>query len=139
MVQPSLTELGSRPRLRSTRSGMPVLFALGLLASYAEAPRNLGFMAETEKQVEEKSAPGRGTPAYPAAEQDARSRQIVQKMKDDGPSTIASAETASGVPLPWPSQGRHARAMSGHERRQRIGSEGGDACRLGASKCCDAQ
>ncbi|KAG0755120.1 hypothetical protein G6F22_020714 [Rhizopus arrhizus] len=46
-----LTELGSRPSLLN-----PVWyagsFALGVLASYAGVPRNLGFMAETERQVE---------------------------------------------------------------------------------------
>ena len=46
-----LSELGSRPSLLN-----PVWyagsFALGVVASYAGVPRNLGFMAETERQVE---------------------------------------------------------------------------------------
>lgn len=92
-----LTELGSRPSLLN-----PVWyagsFALGVLASYAGVPRNLGFMAETERQVEAHLDGHLRT----LPEQDARSRQIVQKMKEDEAQHRASAEAAGGVPLPGP-------------------------------------
>ncbi|CAB3842897.1 2-polyprenyl-3-methyl-6-methoxy-1,4-benzoquinone monooxygenase [Achromobacter sp. CF-sbj1-Ac2-l] len=101
-----LTELGSRPSLLN-----PVWyagsFALGLLAGYAGAPRNLGFMAETEKQVEAHLEGHLRT----LPEQDTRSRQIVQKMKDDEAQHRASAEAAGGVPLPGPVKAA-MRAMS---------------------------
>lgn len=101
-----LTELGSRPSLLN-----PVWyagsFALGLLAGYAGAPRNLGFMSETEKQVEAHLEGHLRT----LPEQDARSRQIVQKMKDDEAQHRASAEAAGGVPLPGPVKAA-MRAMS---------------------------
>ncbi|MGE8686335.1 MAG: 2-polyprenyl-3-methyl-6-methoxy-1,4-benzoquinone monooxygenase [Achromobacter sp.] len=92
-----LTELGSRASLLN-----PVWyagsFALGVLASYAGVPRNLGFMAETEKQVEAHLESHLRT--LPV--QDERSRQIVQKMKEDEAQHRASAEEAGGVPLPLP-------------------------------------
>lgn len=101
-----LTELGSRPSLLN-----PVWyagsFALGVLASYAGVPRNLGFMAETEKQVEAHLEEHLRT--LPV--QDERSRQIVQKMKEDEAQHRASAEAAGGVPLPAPVKGA-MRAMS---------------------------
>jgi len=92
-----LTELGSRPSLLN-----PVWyagsFALGVLASYAGVPRNLGFMAETERQVEAHLEEHLRT--LPV--QDERSREIVRKMKDDEAEHRASAERAGGVPLPGP-------------------------------------
>ncbi|MFD4837241.1 2-polyprenyl-3-methyl-6-methoxy-1,4-benzoquinone monooxygenase [Achromobacter sp. NPDC058515] len=92
-----LDELGSRPSLLN-----PVWyagsFALGVLASVAGVPRNLGFMAETEKQVEAHLEEHLRT--LPV--QDERSRQIVQKMKEDEAQHRASAEEAGGVPLPAP-------------------------------------
>jgi ubiquinone biosynthesis monooxygenase Coq7 len=101
-----LTELGSRPSLLN-----PVWyagsFALGVLASYAGVPRNLGFMAETEKQVEAHLEEHLRT--LPV--QDERSRQIVQKMKEDEAQHRASAEAAGGVPLPGPVKAA-MRAMS---------------------------
>jgi ubiquinone biosynthesis monooxygenase Coq7 len=68
------------------------------MASVAGVPRNLGFMAETEKQVEAHLDEHLRT--LPV--QDERSRQIVQKMKDDEAQHRASAEQAGGVPLPAP-------------------------------------
>ncbi|EHK63960.1 2-polyprenyl-3-methyl-6-methoxy-1,4-benzoquinone monooxygenase [Achromobacter arsenitoxydans] len=92
-----LTELGSRPSLLNPLwyAGS---FALGVMASVAGVPRNLGFMAETEKQVEAHLEEHLRT--LPV--QDERSRQIVQKMKDDEAQHRASAEEAGGVPLPAP-------------------------------------
>jgi ubiquinone biosynthesis monooxygenase Coq7 len=101
-----LTELGSRPSLLN-----PVWyagsFALGVLASYAGVPRNLGFMAETERQVEAHLEEHLRT--LPV--QDERSREIVRKMKDDEAEHRASAERAGGVPLPGPVKAA-MRAMS---------------------------
>ena len=101
-----LSELGSRPSLLN-----PVWyagsFALGVVASYAGVPRNLGFMAETERQVEA-HLDGHLQTLPP---QDERSRQIVRKMKEDEAHHRASAEAAGGVPLPAPVRGA-MRAMS---------------------------
>ncbi|CPO84455.1 ubiquinone biosynthesis protein [Bordetella pertussis] len=96
--------LGSRPSLLN-----PFWYtgSLGVLASYAGVPRNLGFMAETERQVEAHlDGHLRTLPV-----QDQRSRDIVQKMKEDEAQHRASAERAGGVPLPAPVRGA-MRAMS---------------------------
>ncbi|CAM3638191.1 2-polyprenyl-3-methyl-6-methoxy-1,4-benzoquinone monooxygenase [Bordetella sputigena] len=82
-------------------------FGLGLLASRAGVRRNLGFMAETERQVEAhldshlKSLPA----------QDHRSRQVVDQMKQDEINHRVSAERAGAAPLPWPVRGA-MRALS---------------------------
>lgn len=101
-----LTELGSRPSLLNPLwyAGS---FALGVMASVAGVPRNLGFMAETEKQVEAHLEEHLRTLPVP----DERSRQIVQKMKDDEAQHRDSAEQAGGVPLPVPVKAA-MRAMS---------------------------
>lgn len=95
-----LDELGSRPSLLNPLwyAGS---FALGVAASVAGVPRNLGFMAETERQVEAHLDSHLRT----LPEQDARSRQIVRQMKDDEAGHRASAERAGGVPLPAPVRG----------------------------------
>jgi ubiquinone biosynthesis monooxygenase Coq7 len=101
-----LDELGSRPSLLNPLwyAGS---FALGMLAGVAGASRNLGFMAETERQVEAhldghlKSLP----------DHDARSRQIVRQMRDEEAAHRASAERAGGVSLPAPVRGA-MKAMS---------------------------
>jgi ubiquinone biosynthesis monooxygenase Coq7 len=90
-----LGELRSRPSLLN-----PLWYAgsfgLGLAASFAGVPRNLGFMAETEKQVEDhldahlKSLP----------DGDERSRKIVAQMKEDEIGHRHSAEAAGAVPVP---------------------------------------
>jgi len=101
-----LDELGSRPSLLNPLwyAGS---FALGALASRAGTARNLGFMAETERQVEAHlDGHLRSLP-----DTDQRSRQIVHKMKDDEAQHRASAEQAGGVPLPAPVRGA-MRAMS---------------------------
>lgn len=101
-----LDELGSRPSLLN-----PLWYAgsftLGMLASYAGAPRNLGFMAETERQVEEHLDGHLRT----LPEKDARSREIVGQMKEDESKHRTRAEDAGGVPLPAPIRGA-MRAMS---------------------------
>jgi ubiquinone biosynthesis monooxygenase Coq7 len=92
-----LEELGSRP------SALNPLWYAGAFAIGAVAGRlgdrvSLGFMAETERQVEQHLAGH--LERLPA--QDARSRAIVAVMKDD---EVAHAETAlrmGGVGLPRP-------------------------------------
>lgn len=92
-----LEELNSRPSLLNPLwyAGS---FSLGVIASRAGIPRNLGFMAETERQVEqhlddhlEKLPP-----------QDTRSRQIVEQMRDDEIEHRTTAETHGAIPLPGP-------------------------------------
>ncbi|MDQ8033772.1 demethoxyubiquinone hydroxylase family protein [Bordetella genomosp. 1] len=101
-----LRELGSRPSLMN-----PVWyagsFALGVLASVAGVPRNLGFMAETERQVEAHLDEHLKT--LPPA--DARSREVVQQMKIDEIGHRTTAERAGAVPLPGPIKAA-MRAMS---------------------------
>ena len=101
-----LKELGSRPSLLN-----PLWYAgsftLGVLASYAGVPRNLGFMAETERQVEEHL----DSHLQKLPETDQRSREIVGQMKEDEARHRASAEDAGGVSLPAPVRGM-MRAMS---------------------------
>ncbi|MCD0504542.1 2-polyprenyl-3-methyl-6-methoxy-1,4-benzoquinone monooxygenase [Bordetella petrii] len=101
-----LEELGSRPSLLNPLwyAGS---FALGALASRAGTARNLGFMAETERQVEAHL----DSHLHKLPDTDERSRQIVRKMKDDEAQHRDSAERAGGVPLPAPVRGA-MRAMS---------------------------
>ncbi len=101
-----LQELGSRPSLLNPFWYVGS-FALGVAASVAGVPRNLGFMAETERQVEAHLEEHLST--LPPA--DERSRQIVRQMKDDEAGHRESAERAGGVPLPAPVRGI-MRAMS---------------------------
>ena len=95
-----LAELQSRPSLLNPLwyAGS---FALGVLASYGGPAWNLGFMAETERQVEH-HLEGH-LQVLPAG--DARSREIVQKMKEDDAAHRLSAENAGGVSLPAPVRG----------------------------------
>ncbi len=95
--QQRLKELDSRVSLLN-----PIWYAgslaLGVLASRAGERYNLGFMAETERQVEAhleghlKSLPA----------QDARSRQIVTQMRDDEIKHRRTAQQQGGVELPFP-------------------------------------
>lgn len=98
--QQRLRELDSRPSLLN-----PVWyagsFALGVLAARAGVARNLGFMAETERQVEahlddhlERLPPS-----------DTRSRKIVEQMKQDEIGHRVTAERAGAVGMPAPVRG----------------------------------
>jgi ubiquinone biosynthesis monooxygenase Coq7 len=92
-----LRELDSRPSLLN-----PVwyagAFALGMLASRAGSAQSLGFMAETERQVEA-HLEGHLTD-LPVA--DVRSRAIVEKMKQDEAKHRVSAENRGAQVLPKP-------------------------------------
>lgn len=73
-------------------------FTLGLLAGYAGVPRNLGFMAETERQVEA-HLDGHLKDMAPA---DRASRRVIEQMKADEIEHRMTAERAGGQPLPFP-------------------------------------
>lgn len=95
-----LDELGSRPSLLNPL-WYAGAFGLGVVASRAGIPYNLGFMAETERQVEEHldghldRLPGH----------DRRSRDVVTQMRDDEIGHRTTAETHGAVPLPAPIRG----------------------------------
>jgi len=92
-----LDELNSRPSLLNPLwyAGS---FSLGAMASRAGVPRNLGFMAETERQVEQHLDDHlERLPAH-----DGRSRRIVEQMRDDEIEHRNTAETHGAAPLPGP-------------------------------------
>jgi ubiquinone biosynthesis monooxygenase Coq7 len=94
-----LDELGSRPSLLG-----PLWYAgsvaIGALAGLAGDRMSLGFMAETERQVE---AHLQGhLERLPAA--DLASRRIVDAMKEDEARHADNAVHAGGVELPWPAR-----------------------------------
>jgi ubiquinone biosynthesis monooxygenase Coq7 len=95
-----LDELQSRPSLLNPfwYAGS---FGLGVLASRAGVAKNLGFMAETERQVEQHlDSHLRDLPV-----QDQRSRDIVKQMRDDEINHRNTAESnGAGVlrlPVRW--------------------------------------
>jgi ubiquinone biosynthesis monooxygenase Coq7 len=71
-------------------------FAIGLCAGIAGDRTNLGFVVETERQVEEHLSGHMDT--LPA--QDAKSRAIVATMRDDEARHGAGARDAGGAELP---------------------------------------
>ena len=95
-----LTELNSRPSLLN-----PLWYAgsfgLGLLAGRAGTARNLGFMAETERQVEAHLEDH--LKKLPA--DDVRSRKIVEQMKQDEIGHRVTAERNGAKALPSPVKG----------------------------------
>lgn len=92
-----LRELDDRPSLLN-----PIwyggAFAIGLLAGRAGDRWSLGFVVETERQVEEHLA-GHLTQL---PEADRASRAIVERMKDDEAQHARRAEAAGAAPLPAP-------------------------------------
>ena len=98
--QQRLRELGSRPSLLN-----PLWYAgsftLGILAARAGVGRNLGFMAETERQVEAHLEDH--LHRLPAG--DTRSRKIVEQMKQDEIGHRVTAERAGAVGMPAPVKG----------------------------------
>ena len=80
-------------------------FALGALAGRAGDAVSLGFVAETERQVEahlETHLADAAAPCLPAA--DTRSREIVAKMRDDEARHRREATAAGGITLPLPAR-----------------------------------
>lgn len=92
-----LSELRSRPSLLNPLwyAGS---FSLGVLASRAGVAKNLGFMAETERQVEQHL--DKHLTDLPLA--DARSRSIVEQMRDDEISHRTTAEVNGAQKLAKP-------------------------------------
>jgi 3-demethoxyubiquinol 3-hydroxylase len=96
-TQERLAALSDRPSLLN-----PVWyagsFAIGVIAGLGGDRVNLGFVMETERQVEEHLS--RHMDRLPP--QDARSRAIVDAMRDDEARHGAMAQDAGAVTLPFP-------------------------------------
>ena len=92
-----LRELGDRPSLLNPL-WYAGAFALGLAAGRAGDAWSLGFVVETERQVEQHLAGHLSR--LPAS--DAASRAIVAQMKDDEAQHAAAAQQAGAVELPAP-------------------------------------
>jgi len=92
-----LKELNERPSLFNP-FWYGASFALGLIASRAGVGYNLGFMAETERQVEQHL--DQHLQSLP--QQDQRSRAIVAQMKEDEMGHRHTAEEQGAKPLPMP-------------------------------------
>lgn len=99
-TQSRLGELGARPSLLNPLwyAGS---FAIGVAAGVAGDEVNLGFVVETERQVEEHL----GGHVERLPPQDARSRAIVEQMREDEARHGAMALAAGGLPLPFPVRG----------------------------------
>jgi ubiquinone biosynthesis monooxygenase Coq7 len=96
-TQARLAEFGARPSLLNPLwyAGS---FAIGVVAGVAGDRANLGFVVETERQVEEHlTAHIERLPA-----DDTKSRAIVTQMRDDEARHGAMALEAGGMPLPFP-------------------------------------
>lgn len=96
-TQARLAELDARPSLLNPLwyAGS---FAIGLAAGVAGDRSNLGFVIETERQVEEHLT----THMDRLPANDAKSRAIVERMRDDEARHAAMALDAGGMPLPYP-------------------------------------
>ena len=92
-----LDELGSRPSLLNPL-WYAGAFGLGLLAGHLGDRVSLGFVAETEKQVEAHLQSH--MERLPA--QDHASRAIVAQMKDDEARHAREAQAAGAMPMPAP-------------------------------------
>jgi ubiquinone biosynthesis monooxygenase Coq7 len=92
-----LTALGDRPSLLNPL-WYAGAFAIGLAAGRAGDAWNLGFLVETERQVEEHLAGH--LDRLPA--EDLASRAIVAQMKEDEAHHAEVALAAGGAPLPTP-------------------------------------
>lgn len=98
-TQGRLTELNDRVSLLNPLwyAGS---FAIGLVAGMAGDRVNLGFVVETERQVEEHLT--RHMDSLPEA--DTRSRAIVATMRDDEARHGAMAQEAGALDLPLPAR-----------------------------------
>jgi ubiquinone biosynthesis monooxygenase Coq7 len=96
-TQARLTELNDRTSLLNPLwyAGS---FAIGVAAGLAGDHVNLGFVVETERQVEDHLSGH--LEQLPAGDQ--KSRAIVEQMKDDEARHGAMAEAAGAAPLPFP-------------------------------------
>jgi ubiquinone biosynthesis monooxygenase Coq7 len=96
-TQSRLAEMDDRPSLLN-----PVWyagsFAIGLAAGVTGDRANLGFVVETERQVEEHLTSHMDR----LPRSDAKSRAIVEQMRDDEARHGAMAIEAGALPLPFP-------------------------------------
>ena len=92
-----IRELGGRPSLLNPL-WYAGAFGIGLLAARAGDVRSLGFLIETERQVE-RHLEGH---LERLPERDHDSRAIVAQMKDDEAAHAMAAEQAGGTRLPAP-------------------------------------
>ncbi|SOY50821.1 Putative ubiquinone biosynthesis and related protein [Cupriavidus taiwanensis] len=92
-----LRELGSRPSLLNPL-WYAGAFAIGWVAGRAGDRVSLGFVAETERQVEHHL----GGHLDRLPESDGRSRAILEQMRDDEIRHGDAAREAGGMPLPAP-------------------------------------
>ena len=92
-----LTELGSRPSLLNPfwYAGS---FAIGAIAAAVSDRVSLGFVAETERQVETHLTDHLGR----LPDEDARSRAILEAMRTDEVAHGTRAKAAGGIELPAP-------------------------------------
>ena len=95
-----LHELGDRPSLLNPL-WYAGAFGIGLVAARFGDPVSLGFVVETERQVEQHLQSH--LDRLPA--QDHASRAIVAQMKEDEAAHAASALEAGGIELPAPVKG----------------------------------
>jgi 3-demethoxyubiquinol 3-hydroxylase len=96
-TQTRLAEMGDRPSLLNPLwyAGS---FAIGLVAGIAGDRANLGFVVETERQVEEHLTSHMDR----LPQNDAKSRAIVEQMRDDETRHGTMALEAGALPLPYP-------------------------------------
>ena len=96
-TQTRLAEMGDRPSLLNPLwyAGS---FAIGLVAGVAGDRANLGFVVETERQVEEHLTSHMDR----LPQNDAKSRAIVEQMRDDEARHGTMALEAGALPLPYP-------------------------------------
>jgi hypothetical protein len=106
----ALAELDDRPSLLNPLwyAGS---FAIGTIAGLIGDRVNLGFVVETERQVEEHLT----THLDRLPERDAKSRAIVDAMRADEARHGAMAYEAGGTGLPPPGAEPHARGRQRHE------------------------
>jgi ubiquinone biosynthesis monooxygenase Coq7 len=95
-----LADLHSRPS-RLDPLWYAGAFAIGTVAGLAGDRTSLGFVVETERQVEEHL----GTHMERLPPRDTRSRAIVDRMREDEARHGAMAQEAGGAPLPFPVRG----------------------------------
>lgn len=96
-TQQRLRELGARPSLLNPL-WYAGAFGLGLLAGRADDAVSLGFVLETERQVEQHLE----SHLDRLPREDTASRAVVERMKDDEAGHAASAQQAGAMPLPAP-------------------------------------
>ncbi|PUA16460.1 2-polyprenyl-3-methyl-6-methoxy-1,4-benzoquinone monooxygenase [Glaciimonas sp. PCH181] len=101
-----LRELGSRVSLLNPLWYVGA-YALGTVAARLGDTRSLGFVAETERQVEEHLT----SHLTELPEQDTKSRAIVMQMREDEIAHGAAAKALGGTDLPLPAQ-KAMRTMS---------------------------